>query len=115
MPLVGLLILGSVCADVGSLPSEYPELEALSMLHFGAAMKVFLGKRLTSKFTQVTADVEESSVIIGERSRAAIEALRRAIDESHHRIAILMVLATCQTWEGNYGRSSIIFLPGFNG
>ncbi|KAH9800581.1 hypothetical protein KPL71_000718 [Citrus sinensis] len=112
MPLVGLLILGSVCADVGTL----------SMLHFGAAMKVFLGKRLTSKskyllykFTQVTADVEESSVIIGERSRAAIEALRRAIDESHHRIAILMVLATCQTWEGNYGRSSIIFLPGFNG
>ncbi|KAH9762176.1 hypothetical protein KPL70_000718 [Citrus sinensis] len=105
MPLVGLLILGSVCADVGTL----------SMLHFGAAMKVFLGKRLTSKFTQVTADVEESSGIIGERSRAAIEALRRAIDESHHRIAILMVLATCQTWEGNYGRSSIIFLPGFNG
>lgn len=71
-------------------------------------------KYLLYRFTQVTADVEESSVIIGERSRAAIEALRRAIDESHHRIAILMVLATCQTWEGNYGRSSIIFLPGFN-
>lgn len=89
MPLVGLLIIGSVCADVGSQPPEYPELEALSMLDFGAAMKVFLAKRLTSEFTQVTADVEESSVIIGERNRAAIEALRRAIDEGHNRIAIL--------------------------
>ncbi|KAJ0089990.1 hypothetical protein Patl1_13245 [Pistacia atlantica] len=89
MPLVGLLIIGSVCTDVGSQPSEYPELEALSRLDFGAAMKVFLAKRLTSEFTQVTADVEESSVIIGERNRAAIEALRRAIDEGHSKIAIL--------------------------
>lgn len=48
MPLVGLLIIGSVC-DVGSQASEYPELEALSMLDFGAAMKVFLAKRLTSE------------------------------------------------------------------
>ncbi|XP_031258396.1 uncharacterized protein LOC116116472 [Pistacia vera] len=89
MPLVGLLIIGSVCTDVGSQPSEYPELEALSRLDFGAAMKVFLAKRLTSEFTQVTAEVEESSVIIGERNRAAIEALRRAIDEGHSKIAIL--------------------------
>ena len=37
----------------------------------------------------MTADVEESSVIIGERNRAAVEALRRAIDEGHNRIAIL--------------------------
>jgi hypothetical protein len=37
----------------------------------------------------VTADVEESSVIIGERNRAAVEALRRAIGEGHNRIAIL--------------------------
>ncbi|KAH7511915.1 hypothetical protein FEM48_Zijuj12G0033800 [Ziziphus jujuba var. spinosa] len=39
--------------------------------------------------TQVTADVEEESVIIGERNRAAIEALQRAIDDGHNRIAIL--------------------------
>ncbi|KAL5768840.1 hypothetical protein ACOSP7_015382 [Xanthoceras sorbifolium] len=89
MPLVGLLIIGGVCADVGSQPTEYPELEALSRLDFGAALKVFLAKRLTSEFTQVTAEVEESSVIIGERNRAATEALRRAIDEGHNRIAIL--------------------------
>ncbi|GMY36024.1 Thermosome subunit gamma [Fagus crenata] len=88
MPLVGLLIIGSVC-DSGSQASEYPELEALSRLDFGAAMKVFLAKRLTSEFTQVTTDVEEGSVIIGERNRAAVEALRRAIDEGNNKIAIL--------------------------
>ncbi|XP_062090780.1 uncharacterized protein LOC133797035 [Humulus lupulus] len=89
MPLVGLLIIGGVCADGGSQSSEFPEFEALSRLDFGAAMKVYLAKRLTSEFTQVTADVEESSVIIGERNRAAIEALSKLLDEGHNRIAIL--------------------------
>ncbi|XAR66994.1 hypothetical protein NMG60_11013399 [Bertholletia excelsa] len=89
MPLVGLVIIGSVCADAGSQASKYPELEALSRLDFGAAMKVFLAKRLTSEFTQVTADVEEKSVIIGERNRAATEALRKSIDEGHNKIAVL--------------------------
>lgn len=37
----------------------------------------------------MTADIEESSVIIGERNRAAVEALRRAIDKGHNKIAIL--------------------------
>jgi hypothetical protein len=37
----------------------------------------------------VTTDVEEGSVIIGERNRAAVEALRRAIDEGNNKIAIL--------------------------
>ncbi|XP_071911004.1 uncharacterized protein [Coffea arabica] len=89
MPLVGLFIIGSVCTDVGNQASEFPELEALSRLDFGAAMKVFLAKRLTSEFTQVTADVEERSVIIGERNRAATEALNRAIAEGHNKVAIL--------------------------
>ncbi|KAA8534980.1 hypothetical protein F0562_029983 [Nyssa sinensis] len=89
MPLVGLVIIGGVCADAGTQATEYPEFEALSRLDFGAAMKVFLAKRLTSEFTQVTADVEEKSVIIGERNRAATEALQRAIDEGHNKIAIL--------------------------
>ncbi|KAM7509513.1 hypothetical protein LguiA_019966 [Lonicera macranthoides] len=89
MPLVGLVIIGTLCADVESPVSEYPELEALSRLDFGAAMKVFLAKRLTSDFTQETADVEEESVIIGERNRAATEALRTALDEGHNKIAIL--------------------------
>lgn len=48
MPLVGLLIIGGVCADIGN-QAEYLELEALSRLDFGAAMKVFLAKRLTSE------------------------------------------------------------------
>ncbi|XVF34835.1 hypothetical protein REPUB_Repub18cG0092600 [Reevesia pubescens] len=44
----------------------------------------------TCRFTQVTADVEEKSVIIGERNIAAIDALRRAIDDDgHYKIAIL--------------------------
>jgi len=41
------------------------------------------------RFTQVTADLEEESVIIGERNKAAVEALRRAINEGHNKIAIL--------------------------
>lgn len=49
MPLVGLLIIGSVCAQAESQASEYPELEALSRLDFGAAMKVYLARRLTSE------------------------------------------------------------------
>lgn len=89
MPLVGILIIGGLCADVGSQTTEYPEVEALSRLDFGGAMKVFLAKRLTSEFTEATADVEEKSVIIGERNRAATEALQRAIDEGHNKIAIL--------------------------
>ncbi|KAL6974408.1 hypothetical protein U1Q18_028591 [Sarracenia purpurea var. burkii] len=89
MPLVGLVIIGSVCTDSGSGASKYPELEALSRLDFGAAMKVFLAKRLTSEFTQLTAEIEERSVIIGERNKAAADALRRAIDEGHNKIAIL--------------------------
>ncbi|GAB4839209.1 hypothetical protein Ancab_028737 [Ancistrocladus abbreviatus] len=89
MPLVGFFIIGMVCADIGDQVLEYPELEALSTLDLGAAMKVFLAKRLTSEFTQVMADVEANSVIIGERNRAATEALQRAMDEGHNRIAIL--------------------------
>ncbi|OWM89899.1 hypothetical protein CDL15_Pgr012536 [Punica granatum] len=89
MPLVGLLIIGSVCAEGGSQATEYPELEALSRLDLGSALKVFLARRLTSEFTQVTADVEEKSVIIGQRNKAAIDALRRAIEDGHRRIAIL--------------------------
>lgn len=37
----------------------------------------------------MTADVEKKSVIIGERNRAATEALRKAVDEGHNKIAVL--------------------------
>ncbi|ONK80246.1 uncharacterized protein A4U43_C01F15510 [Asparagus officinalis] len=89
MPLVGLLIIGSVCAPAEKQPAEYPELEALSRLDVGAALKIFLAKRLTSEFTQMTASVEEKSVIIGERNRVATEALQRAIENGSKRIAVL--------------------------
>ncbi|GMH23807.1 hypothetical protein Nepgr_025650 [Nepenthes gracilis] len=89
MPLVGLLIIEGVCTDIGGQVSEYLELDALFRLDFGAAIKVFLAKRLTSEFTQMTSDVEAKSVIIGERNKAATEALQRAIDEGYNRIAIL--------------------------
>lgn len=49
MPLVGLFLIGAFCADFENQTSDYPELEALSRLDFGAAMKVFLAKRLTSE------------------------------------------------------------------
>ena len=49
MPLVGLLIIEGICADVEGQTSEHPELDALSRLDFGAAMKVFLAKYLTSE------------------------------------------------------------------
>ena len=37
----------------------------------------------------MTASLEEKSVIIGERNRAATEALQRAIESGHKRIAVL--------------------------
>lgn len=49
MPLVGLLVIGGICMDTGSQEAEYSEIEALSRLDIGAALKVFLAKRLTSE------------------------------------------------------------------
>ncbi|XP_072972182.1 uncharacterized protein [Typha angustifolia] len=89
MPLVGFLIIGGVCAPMDSQAREYPELEALSRLDVGAAMKIFLARRLTSELTGMTAAIEEKSVIIGERNRVATEELQRAIDSGHKRIAVL--------------------------
>ncbi|KAL5729251.1 hypothetical protein ACHQM5_002227 [Ranunculus cassubicifolius] len=89
MPLIGLVIIGSVCTDTQKEESEYSELQALSRLDFGGAMKIFLAKRLTSEFSQVTAEVEEKSVIIGERNRVATEAIRRSISEGKNKIAVL--------------------------
>ncbi|CAN6456433.1 unnamed protein product [Victoria cruziana] len=89
MPLVGLFIIGSVCSQYEIPSSEYSELKALSRLDFGSALKIFLAKRLTTEFSQVTAAVEEKSVVIGERNRVALEALRKTLDGGYKRIAIL--------------------------
>lgn len=89
MPLVGLLIIGSVCSTAENQTSEYSEMDALFRFDIGAALKIFLAKRLTSEFTQSTASVEEKSVIIGERNRVAVETLQKAIDHGNKRIAVL--------------------------
>ncbi|KAF7819815.1 Protein cfxQ like [Senna tora] len=90
MPLVDLRMIGSFCAHVGSQASEYPEIEALSSLDFGAALKILFARSLASEFfRKVVAEVEEGSVIIGDRNRAAMESLTSAIDNGHNRIAIL--------------------------
>ncbi|CAL1359525.1 unnamed protein product [Linum trigynum] len=57
---------------------------ALSRLDSDAAMKVSFANLLTSEFVQKTVDEEEKSVVIGERNRVAIEALKRAMDEKGH-------------------------------
>ncbi|XP_042390670.1 uncharacterized protein LOC121981937 isoform X2 [Zingiber officinale] len=49
MPLVGLFIIISVCSPSESYSTEYTELEALSRLDIGGALKIFLAKRLTSE------------------------------------------------------------------
>ncbi|XP_045789163.1 uncharacterized protein LOC123884177 isoform X4 [Trifolium pratense] len=82
MPLVGFLIINGICRD-------YPEIEALSKLDFSAAMKVLVAKVLTFDLEQDTAELDEKSVIIGERNRVAIERLRSAMDKGHNKIAIL--------------------------
>ncbi|KAL4573978.1 hypothetical protein LXL04_020800 [Taraxacum kok-saghyz] len=74
MPLVGLFFISSLCANVGDGSVDYPEIEALSRLDFGAAMKVCI--RQKTNIRVVTADVEEKSVIIGKRNREATEALQ---------------------------------------
>ncbi|XP_078431780.1 thermosome subunit gamma [Wolffia australiana] len=89
MPLLGLVLIGSVCTPAESKATEYPELEALSRLDFGAAMKIFLARRLTSEFKAITSTIEERSVIIGERNRVATEALKEAIANGNNKIAVL--------------------------
>ncbi|XP_045789159.1 uncharacterized protein LOC123884177 isoform X1 [Trifolium pratense] len=79
MPLVGKLIISGVCGD-------YSDTEALSTLDFNASMKALIAKVLTSDFVQ---ELDEKSVIIGERNRVAIERLRSAMDKGHNKIAIL--------------------------
>ncbi|KAL3535752.1 hypothetical protein ACH5RR_004213 [Cinchona calisaya] len=73
--------------QVTSMPEDLDPL--ISQASYCAAMKVFLAKLLKSELTGVTTTVEERSVINGERNKAAIEALRRAIDEGHKKIAIV--------------------------
>ncbi|KQJ98078.1 uncharacterized protein LOC100846834 [Brachypodium distachyon] len=88
MPLVGLFVITGLCLPVDN-QDGYPELEALSKLDLGAALKIFLAKQLTSDFTAMTAPAEDESVIIGERNRVATEKIKDAINRGYKRIAVL--------------------------
>lgn len=88
MPLVGLFVITGLCLPVEN-QDGYPELEALSKLDLGAALKIFLAKQLTSDFTAMTAPAEDKSVIIGERNRVATEKIKGAINRGYKRIAVL--------------------------
>ncbi|KAL9265549.1 hypothetical protein AKJ16_DCAP14152 [Drosera capensis] len=89
MPLVWLVLIKGVCADAGDRVTDYPEFKALSRLDLAAALKFFLAKRLiASDITEVLED-EAKTVIVGERNKAATDALRSAIDAGNNKIAIL--------------------------
>ncbi|GAB2217962.1 hypothetical protein Droror1_Dr00001177 [Drosera rotundifolia] len=87
MPLVWLVLIKGVCADAGDRITDYPEFKALSRLDLAAALKIFLAKRLIA--SDVTLEDEAKTVIIGERNKAATDALRSAIDAGNNKIAIL--------------------------
>uniref|UniRef100_A0ACD6AJX2 Uncharacterized protein n=1 Tax=Avena sativa TaxID=4498 RepID=A0ACD6AJX2_AVESA len=88
MPLVGLFVITGLCLPVEN-QDGYPELEALSKLDLGAALKIFLAKQLTSDFTVMTAPAEDKSVIIGERNIVATKKMKCAINRGYKRIAVL--------------------------
>ncbi|CAM0911460.1 unnamed protein product [Alopecurus aequalis] len=88
MPLVGLFVITGLCLPVEN-QDGYPELEALSKLDLGAALKIFLAKQLTSDFTAMTAPAEDKTVIIGERNRVATDKIKGAINRGYNRIAVL--------------------------
>lgn len=88
MPLVGLFVITGLCLPVEN-QDGYPELEALSKLDLGAALKIFLAKQLTSDFTAMTAPAEDKSVIIGERNRVATDKIKGAINRGYKKIAVL--------------------------
>ncbi|KAL9255124.1 hypothetical protein AKJ16_DCAP15349 [Drosera capensis] len=78
MPLVWLVLIKGVCADAGDRVTDYPEFKALSRLDLAAALNI----------TEVLED-EAKTVIVGERNKAATDALRSAIDAGNNKIAIL--------------------------
>ncbi|KAJ4797878.1 thermosome subunit gamma [Rhynchospora pubera] len=95
MPLAISLIINLTCSsdgrdedneqmdDFGHIVGELLE------LGFGSALKVILARSLTSVFaSEIYTDLEENSVIIGERNKAALEQLKKAISRGEKRIAI---------------------------
>lgn len=88
MPLLGLFLIEGVCAPRDSPLMKAPEVKALMDLDLSRALKVVLARQITMDTMDKAASVLESSVIIGERNTAAMEALSEALDDGCRRIAI---------------------------
>lgn len=88
MPLIGLLVIESVCAPPDAPFNKAPEVKALLDLDLSGAIKVVLAKQIATDFTEGASLMVEKSVIIGERNRAAMEELREAFRDGCKRVAI---------------------------
>ncbi|XP_078153631.1 uncharacterized protein LOC144548791 [Carex rostrata] len=95
MPLAISFIINITCSpniqdeDVEDADDFKSIVKELFELGFGSAMKVILARSLTSMFaSELYTDMEDNSVIIGERNKAALEELRKAISRGEKRIAI---------------------------
>eukprot|EP00271_Cylindrocystis_brebissonii_P006716 TRINITY_DN19498_c0_g1_i1.p1 TRINITY_DN19498_c0_g1~~TRINITY_DN19498_c0_g1_i1.p1 ORF type:complete len:509 (+),score=79.93 TRINITY_DN19498_c0_g1_i1:359-1885(+) len=89
MPLLGSLIIRGVCRSPGDASlRKSPEVRALLNLDLATALKVMLAKQLTDTTMDMAASVLSSSVIVGERNRAACEALEEALSDGCRRVAI---------------------------
>eukprot|EP00897_Mesotaenium_endlicherianum_P008826 jgi/Mesen1/7972/ME000422S07123 len=88
MPLVGLFLIEGVCAPSSTPLLKTPEVKALLNLDLATALKVVMAKQITLDTVDSAASVMESSVIIGERNRAAMEELEVALERGCRRMAI---------------------------
>lgn len=88
MPLIGLLVIETVCAPPDAPFNKAPEVKALLDLDLSAAIKVILAKQIATDFTEGASLMVEKSVIIGERNRAAMEELRESFRDGCRRVAI---------------------------
>ncbi|KAJ3683380.1 hypothetical protein LUZ60_013607 [Juncus effusus] len=69
---------------------DFGEFVEFLELGLGSGLKVVLARALTSTFAQeMNMENEENTVIIGERNKAALEELKRAINRGERKIAIL--------------------------
>ncbi|KAL3687141.1 hypothetical protein R1sor_013450 [Riccia sorocarpa] len=88
MPLLGLVVIETVCAPSNAPLQKSPEMKALLELDLASALKVYLAKQITTDLTDGASTLVENSVIIGERNRAAMGELQEAIRDGCKKIAI---------------------------
>ncbi|KAL2629152.1 hypothetical protein R1flu_013838 [Riccia fluitans] len=88
MPLLGLVVIESVCAPSNAPLQQSPEMKALLQLDLASALKVYLAKQITTDLTDGASTLVENSVIIGERNKVAMEELQEAVRDGCKKIAI---------------------------